>query len=182
MADINVTISPANISATLSSTAAINATLSNTPAINATLNSTAAINATLSNTPAITVTLSGTGPAGPSASYVLTLPAGENIAARDLVYRAADGKVYRADAGNEAKEATGYVLNAIAQDATGLVYFGAGVIGGFSGLTPNVRAFLSTSPGAISTTVGAGDIVQQVGRTLSATQLYFEPQSPIGQN
>ncbi len=166
MADINVTISPANISATLSSTAAINATLSNTPAINATLNSTAAINATLSNTPAITVTLS----------------AGENIAARDLVYRAADGKVYRADAGNEAKEATGYVLNAIAQDATGLVYFGAGVIGGFSGLTPNVRAFLSTSPGAISTTVGAGDIVQQVGRTLSATQLYFEPQSPIGQN
>lgn len=182
MADINVSISQANISATLSSTAAINATLSNTPAINATLSSTPAINTTLSNTPVLNIALSGTGPAGAAASDVLTLTAGENIAARDLVYRASDGKVYRADASDDTKEATAYVLSAIAQDATGLVYFGAGVIGGFSGLTPNVRLFLSTTPGATSTTTGAGNIVQQIGRTISATQIFFEPQSPVGQN
>lgn len=182
MADINVTVTnSAAVNATLSSLPVIAATVTQLPAIRATLTSLPAINATLSSLPSIHVTLTGTGVPGAAAADVLTLTAGEALSARDCIYRAADGKVYKATNATDAKEATGYVLTDIAQDDTGLVYFGSGIISGFTGLTANIRVFLSATPGAFATVTGSGAIVQQTGRTISDTQIYFEPQSPIGQ-
>ncbi len=115
---------------------------------------------------------------------VRTVTAGENLSAGNLIYMSAAGTVFKADANAEGKEATGYVLTSIANGASGSAYFGGGVISGLSGLTAGSRYFLSTAAtGAValyaSLTFGAGDIVQEVGRALSTTELYFEPQAPI---
>jgi hypothetical protein len=112
-----------------------------------------------------------------------TVTAGETLAAGDLIYMAAGGTVFKADANAEGKEATGFVLAGITSGGTGTAYFGGGVISGLTGLTVGARYFLSTAtPGRAGLYSGltftAGDIVQQVGRSLSATELYFEPQSP----
>jgi hypothetical protein len=112
-----------------------------------------------------------------------TVTAGETLAASDLIYMAAGGTVFKADANAEGKEATGFVLSGIASAGSGTAYFGGGVVSGLTGLTVGGRYFLSTAtPGRAalyaSLTFGAGDIVQQVGRALSATELYFEPQLP----
>ena len=55
------------------------------------------------------------------------------------------------------------------------------VVRGFSGLTPGAAYFLSTTAGAITETPPstAGNVVQCVGKALSATELYFFPQPPI---
>jgi|JI10StandDraft_1071094.scaffolds.fasta_scaffold948477_1 hypothetical protein len=115
---------------------------------------------------------------------VRTVTAGENLSAGNLIYMSAAGTVFKADANAEGKEATGFVLTSITAAASGTAYFGGGVISGLSGLTAGARYFLSNSAtGAValyaSLTFGAADIVQQVGRALSTTELYFEPQSPI---
>ena len=112
-----------------------------------------------------------------------TVTAGEALSAGNLVYMAAGGTVFKADANAEGKEATGFVLASISNGGTGTAYFGGGVISGLTGLTVGARYFLSTAAaGAIGLysglTYNTGDIVQQVGRALSATELYFEPQLP----
>jgi len=111
-----------------------------------------------------------------------TVTAGETLAAGDLIYFDSTPEAFKADANSEAKEAIGFVLAGITAAATGTAYFGSGIISGLSGLTIGARYYLSaTTPGAISATKpsGSGDIVQQVGRALSATELYFEPQDSI---
>ena len=114
---------------------------------------------------------------------VRTVTAGENLSAGNLIYMSAAGTVFKADANAEGKEATGFVLTSITAAASGSAYFGGGVLSGLSGLTIGARYFLSNAAtGAValyaSLTFGAGDIVQEVGRALSTTELYFEPQSP----
>lgn len=111
-----------------------------------------------------------------------TLTAGEALSAGNLVYVNGSGAVLKADASSEAKEAVGFVLSAISNAASGTVYFGSGIITGLTGLTAGARYFLSgTTPGAVTTTAptGTGKIVQQVGRAISTTVLYFEPQAPV---
>jgi hypothetical protein len=111
-----------------------------------------------------------------------TLTAGEALSAGNLVYVNASGNVLKADASSEAKEAVAFVTSAISNAATGTVYFGSGIITGLTGLTAGSRYFLSgTTPGAVTTTAptGTGKIVQQVGRAISTTVLYFEPQAPV---
>lgn len=111
-----------------------------------------------------------------------TVTAGETLAAGDLIYLSVTPEAFKADANSEAKEAIGFVIAGITAAATGTAYFGSGVISGLTGLTPGARYFLSaTTPGGISTSkpTGTGDIVQQIGRALSTTELYFEPQDAI---
>lgn len=111
-----------------------------------------------------------------------TVTAGETLAAGDLIYISAAGEAFKADANDASKEAVGFVLAGITAAATGTAYFGSGIITGLTGLTAGARYFLSaTTPGAIATAIpsGAGDIVQQVGKALSTTELYFEPQSSL---
>jgi hypothetical protein len=111
-----------------------------------------------------------------------TVTAGETLAAGDLIYIDSAGEAFKADANSEAKEAVGFVLAGITAAATGTAYFGSGLVSGLTGLTPGARYFLSaTTPGGISTSTpsGSGDIVQQVGKAVSSTELYFEPQQSI---
>lgn len=111
-----------------------------------------------------------------------TLTAGETLSAGNLVYVNGSGSVLKADASAASKEAVGFVLAGITNAASGTVYFGSGVITGLTGLTAGSAYYLSDStPGGVTTTVpsGSGKIVQRVGRAISSTVLYFEPQAPI---
>lgn len=113
-----------------------------------------------------------------------TMTAGEAISAGNVVYVNGSGSVLKADANAIAKAAVGFVLAGIANAASGTVYLGSGIITGLSGLTPGGRYFLSnTATGGFdlyaNLTFAAGDIIQQVGYALSATELYFEPESPV---
>lgn len=111
-----------------------------------------------------------------------TLTAGETLSAGNLVYVNASGSVLKADASAASKEAVGFVLSAITNAASGTVYFGSGIITGLSGLTAGSAYFLSDStPGSVTTTppTGTNKIVQRVGRAISTTVLYFEPQVPV---
>jgi len=122
-------------------------------------------------------------PAGIGAN-TRTVTAGETLAAGDLIYIAAAGTAFKADANAEGKEAIGFVLAGISSAATGTAYFGSQTISGLSGLTVGSRYFLSNAtPGGIALysalTFATADIVQEVGRALSTTELYFEPQTPL---
>lgn len=109
--------------------------------------------------------------------------ASENIAAGDLInYHDSSGvKIRKADATSAGKPAQGFVLSAISSAASGTVYPEEAVITGLSGLTIGARYFLSTTAGAITTTApsSSGQVVQEVGYALSATELLFRPQPPI---
>lgn len=111
-----------------------------------------------------------------------TVTAGETLTAGNLIYMSSTPEAFKADANSEAKEAIGFVLSGITAAASGTAYFGSGIISGLSSLTPGARYYLSAAtPGAITTTKpsGSGDIIQQIGFALSATELYFEPQPAI---
>ena len=108
--------------------------------------------------------------------------ASEAIAAGDFVNvytNAGVANMRKADATTD-KPANGYVLAAVANAASGLVYFGA-INNQRTGLIPGTLYFLATTPGSVAATAptGAGNIVQAVGYALSATESAFEPQSRI---
>ncbi|WP_254509873.1 hypothetical protein [Anatilimnocola floriformis] len=83
----------------------------------------------------------------------------------------------KADATTAGKEANGFVLSSVSSSATGTAYFEQ-LITGLSGLTVGAQYYLSTTAGTPSTTVPStsGNIVQKIGRALSATELLFMPQ------
>lgn len=112
------------------------------------------------------------------------LPAFEDLVAGDMVNifdDAGTAKARLADASTSGKIAEGYVLAAFDAGDTALVYFGR-INNQLSGLTIGAKYFLSaSSAGKITTTVptGAGNVVQYVGKAISATELEFEPGTPI---
>ncbi len=114
-------------------------------------------------------------------SDTLSVTAGETIAAGDIVYIDSAGAVFKADADAAAKAAIGFVLSGITSGASGTVYFGSGMITGLTGLTPGSLYYLSSTAGGVTTTAptGTGKIQQIVGRAVSSTVLYFEPQPAI---
>jgi hypothetical protein len=107
----------------------------------------------------------------------------ENLASGDLVNiynNAGTPTARKADATAEGKEACGFVLAATTSPAAATVYF-EGRVTGLSGLTPGALQFLATTAGARTETVpsATGNVIQQVGRAVTATTLDFEPQQPI---
>lgn len=110
--------------------------------------------------------------------------ASENLSAGDVVNLYNDAgtlKARKADAtGGVAKKADGFVIAAVTSGANATVYFD-GTITGLSGLTPGEIYYLSTTAGAVTTTIPttATHIAQSVGKALSATELSFEPGEPI---
>ena len=111
------------------------------------------------------------------------LPASENLAAGDKVNIWNDGgtaKARKADATVAGKEANGFVLAAVTSGANATVYFD-GTNTQLSGLTPGAVYYLATTAGGVTTTPpsGSGNVVQRVGRALSATELTFEPGEPV---
>jgi hypothetical protein len=104
--------------------------------------------------------------------------AGDKINIHDV---AGAFRMRRADAAAAGKEADGFVISAVASGASGLAYL-EGRITGLSGLVPGARYYLSDStPGGQTVTppVGAGKVVQFLGKAVSATELNFEPDDGI---
>ena len=111
------------------------------------------------------------------------LPASEALSAGNLVNVWSDAgtvKARKADATTAGKEANGFVLSAVIQDGNATVYF-EGTDNQLAAMTPGVAMYLSTTPGGVTDTPpsGSGNVVQRVGRSLSATELTFEPGDPI---
>ncbi len=111
------------------------------------------------------------------------LAASENLAAGDLINVWTDSgtaKARKADATVAGKEANGFVLAAVTLGNNATVYFD-GTNNQLSALTPGAVYYLSATAGGITTTPpsGSGNVVQRVGRALSATELTFEPGEPI---
>jgi hypothetical protein len=111
------------------------------------------------------------------------LPASENLAAGDLVNVWNDSgtaKVRKADATTAGKEANGFVLSAVTLGNNATVYFD-GTDTQLSSLNPGAVYYLATTAGGVTDAPpsGSGNVVQRVGRALSATELTFEPGEPI---
>lgn len=108
--------------------------------------------------------------------------ASEALAANDYVnvYNAAGVvKCRKADATVAGKEANGFVLAAVLNNANAIVYF-EGTNAGVSGMLGG-PVFLSTTPGQGTNTPpnATGNVVQSIGYAVSATAVNFQSGAPI---
>jgi hypothetical protein len=89
-------------------------------------------------------------------------------------------KVRKADATTSGKEADGFVLAAVDSAATALVYF-EGSNTQKTGLTIGARYYLNTTAGGEVATApsASGNVVQYLGRAVSATQIVFEGEDGV---
>jgi len=105
----------------------------------------------------------------------------EALAAGDWVniWNSAGAKARKADATTAGKEAHGFVLAAVASGASALVYF-EGTNTQVTGQTPG-PVFLQTTAGTGGATVpsASGNVVQNLGVALSATEVNFERGTPV---
>jgi hypothetical protein len=112
------------------------------------------------------------------------ITATEALSAGDLVniYDSTGAKCRKADGSTTGKEAHGFVLAAVDQDATATVYRASQSNNQKTGMTPGKKQYLSTTvPGGTQETAptGAGKTLQVVGRAVSASTMIFQPQDPI---
>lgn len=112
-----------------------------------------------------------------------SITASENLSAGDWVNiwnDAGTTKVRKADATTEGKEADGFVLSAVTSGNPATVYF-EGTNNQNSGLTLGARYYLSTTAGGETATAPStsGNVVQYLGKAVSATEISFEPDQPI---
>lgn len=113
-----------------------------------------------------------------------TIPASENLAAGDMVNIWTDTgavKVRKADATTAGKEANGFVLAAVTSGNNATVYRPSQSNNQLTGLTPGTMYYLGTSAGGVVSTPpsSSGNVVQSVGRAVSATALSFMPGEPV---
>lgn len=135
----------------------------------------------------VDIDATATGSSGTSA-----FTAGEDIAARDLVYQdvfnqrgGGATKWYKVDADATApvriSPRLGIALAAVVTGASGLAQTGAGTVGGFTGLTAGGPVWASPIAGAVTQTApgipatGTQVASRMVGYALSATELAFDP-------
>lgn len=101
----------------------------------------------------------------PETATLLTFTAGENIAARDVVYlKVSDGKIYKASTANN--DWIGVATAAISSSASGTIYPNGSLVGGFSALTSGTWYGLNATAGTL--TANENYIV---GLAISATQI-----------
>lgn len=105
----------------------------------------------------------------------------EALSAGNLVNFVLDGgalKAQKADCSN-GRRADGYVKAAVDLGDTATVYK-SGTITDLTGKTIGAQQYLSTGGGTAETpTTTSGQIVQEIGKALSATTSSFEPQQPV---
>lgn len=114
---------------------------------------------------------------------VKILTASEALAAGDFINIWSDAgtaKMRKADATVAGKQADGYVLAAVTSGATGTAYTD-GINNQCTGLTPGADVYLQTTAGKVGGTIpaAAGNVVQRVGKALSATEVQFSPSEPV---
>jgi hypothetical protein len=116
------------------------------------------------------------------AADTASITTSEALSAGDWVnvWNSTGVKVRKADATTAGKEADGFVLSAFGSGATALVYF-EGTNTAVSSRTVGAKQWLGTTAGAgVETALtGSGNVVQQLGKAISATSVSFEPQQPI---
>ena len=109
------------------------------------------------------------------------ITATEALAAGDFVniYNSSGVKCRKADATTAGKQAHGFVLAPVLQNATADVYV-SGINNACSALTPG-PVWLATTAGGCTGTApsGSANVVQKVGAALSATEVAFEPGDPV---
>jgi len=120
-----------------------------------------------------------TGIAPDTASIV----ASEALAAGDMVDVYDDGGTStcrKADATTSGKLATGFVLAAVESAANASIYF-EGINNQVTGLTVGPLFLSAAIPGGVTAIApsASGNVVQSVGRAISATSMSFEPAQPI---
>jgi hypothetical protein len=111
------------------------------------------------------------------------IAASVNIAAGDFVsiHASAGAKIRKADATDDTKPVHAFAPAAIVSPAAGTAIFPGRKIKGLAGLTPGAIYYLDTSPGLITDTPpsGSGNLLQEVGVAVSATELLFNPKQGI---
>lgn len=124
-------------------------------------------------------------PVGVGAEYD-TIIASENLTAGNLVNiwtNAGVTNVRKADATTAGKEANGFVLSAVTANGSNTiaVYRSSQSNTQVSGLTPGASYWLATTAGGVTATPpsASGNVVQYVGKAISATVLAFDSKSPI---
>jgi hypothetical protein len=105
--------------------------------------------------------------------------AGENVSAGDIVYMAADGKIYQADASGTLAQATPFGVaqtTTTTNNTTAVTLHGLGAH--FSALTTGTTYYLGTTAGALTNTAptGSGEKVVIVGAATASNTLDFDPQ------
>ena len=110
-----------------------------------------------------------------------TIAASEALASGDWVnvWNSTGAKVRKADATTAGKEAHGFVLAAVSSGGNALVYF-EGTNTQVSGQTPG-RVYLQTTAGTGGATIpsASGNVVQNLGVAVSATEVNFERGTPV---
>lgn len=110
-----------------------------------------------------------------------TIAASEALAAGDWVnvWNSTGAKVRKADATTAGKEAHGFVLAAVSSGGNALVYF-EGTNTQVSGQTPG-PVYLQTTAGTGGATIpsASGNVVQNLGVAVSATEVNFEHGTPV---
>ncbi|MEN3338305.1 MAG: hypothetical protein V7647_1981, partial [Acidobacteriota bacterium] len=108
-----------------------------------------------------------------------TIQASEAIAAASFVniYSSSGAKVRKANATDDTKPVNGFAPAAIANGASGSVQGAGCKVTGLAGLTPGATYYLDTAAGGITVTPpsGSGNLVQEVGVAVSATEILFNP-------
>lgn len=112
-----------------------------------------------------------------------SLVTSENLSAGNIVNiydNAGTPTARKADATTAGKEGVGFVLAGSTSPAAALIYF-EGTITGLSGLTPGARYYLDTTAGLVTTTPpsATGNVLQYIGRAVSATELSFEHEDAV---
>lgn len=112
-----------------------------------------------------------------------SLPATEALSSGDFVNiydNSGAVSCRKADASTQGKEAHGFVLTAVASGAAATVYV-AGINTHLSGLNGGPTMYLATTAGGATATApsGAGNVVQELGQRLSATEIAFAPKLPV---
>lgn len=120
---------------------------------------------------------------GDAGQLKASLTASEIIGAGAFVniHASSGAKARLADATAAGKACNGYAPAAIANAASGDILCPGQKIGGLSGLTPGATYYLATVPGAITDTppAASGNVVQEVGVAVSATELFYNPKGAI---
>ncbi|MEN6584714.1 MAG: hypothetical protein ABFE02_01505 [Sulfuricella sp.] len=110
-----------------------------------------------------------------------TIAASEALAAGAWVnvWNSTGAKVRKADATTAGKEAHGFVLAAVSSGGNALVYF-EGTNTQVSGQTPG-PVYLQTTAGTGGATIpsASGNVVQNLGVAVSATEVNFESGTPV---
>lgn len=114
-----------------------------------------------------------------TSQFNATMTASETLAAGNFVniHASSGAKIRKANATDDTKRCDAFVAAGITSGASGAVTFPGQKLTGLSGLTPGAVYYLDTTGGAITDTApsSSGNLVQEVGVALSATELLFKP-------